>query len=492
MKIDVGKLDQDSDVLALGMFEGGKLSDDNLMKEVRRDSKLFSGKYGEKYSTRQNEQRVIILGLGDKKEITLEKLRRVLGKAIRCSKDWTKQSLSTDLVYLVAATGRFKEEKIGQAAAEGLELANYDFNKYLSKERLEKKSSISSVNLFWDGNKSELEKGIKIGKVVADASNFVRDLVNDSANVVTSEYLEKVARNVAKSNPKIKITVLDKSQLEKLEMGALLGVNAGSKNPPKLVIVEYNGGSGRPTAFVGKGITFDSGGYNLKPTKYIEDMKTDMAGAAAALGALKAAADLGLKRNLIAVMGLCENMVSSMAQHPGDIIRAYNGKTIEIGNTDAEGRLVLADALAYTEAKYKPEIMIDMATLTGACVVALGYYAAGMVSKDEELLLELKLAGLDSGDNVWPLPFFDDYQDWMDGSISDLNNISMKGKGYEAGSITAGVFLSKFVDTDKTRWVHLDIAGSAYWAIDGDYIVKGATGSGVRILVYWLLGHKDA
>ena len=186
-------------------------------------------------------------------------------------------------------------------------------------------------------------------------------------------------------------------------------------------------------------------------------------------------------------MPLAENMISGKAQHPGDIVRAYNGKTIAIGNTDAEGRLVLCDALSYTEAKYKPDTIIDLATLTGAVVVALGYYTAAIVGKDEELLESLKKAGDDSGDRVWPLPFFDEYQDWMDGSISDLNNISMKGKGYEAGCITAGVFLSKFVE--KAKWAHIDIAGSAYWVMAGDYTQKGATGSGVRMLSYWLMNN---
>lgn len=489
MKIGVGKLDNNSEVLALGMFEGDKLYDKELVKEVEKAVKLFSGKYGEKYITKQNDQRVIILGLGNKKDFTLERLRRLLGLAVGYSKEQRANSLSTDLTLLAAVTGKFKDEQIGMATAEGLVLSNYNFIKYLSKDRLEKISDISSINLLWENHKEGLEQGIKKGRIIADAANFVRDLVNDSASVVTSEYMEKVARKVVANNSKMKITVLDKPQLEKLEMGALLGVNAGSSNPPKLVIVEYKGSESKPIAFVGKGITFDSGGYNLKPTKYIEDMKTDMAGAAAALGVVKVAAELGIKKHLIAVMGLCENMVSSTAQHPGDIVKAYNGKTIEIGNTDAEGRLVLADALAYTEAKFKPEIMIDMATLTGACVVALGYYAAGMISRDEKLLTELKQAGLESGDYVWPLPFFEDYQDWMDGSISDLNNISQKGKGYEAGSITAAVFLNKFVNTDQTRWVHMDIAGSAFWAVTGDYFQKGATGSGVRILVYWLLNN---
>ena len=224
----------------------------------------------------------------------------------------------------------------------------------------------------------------------------------------------------------------------------------------------------------------------MKQNRYIEEMKDDMAGAGAVLGTIKAAAELGIKKHLIGVMPLCENMVNGGAQRPGDIVKAYNGKTIEIGNTDAEGRLILADALAYTEDKYKPEIIVDLATLTGACVVALGYYAAGLMGKDEKLLEEIKTAGAESGDRAWILPFYEDFQDWMDGTITDLNNCETKGKGYEAGSITGGVFLSKFVD--KTRWAHLDLSG-AFWPISNEYLDKGATGSGVRILTYYLLNN---
>ena len=194
---------------------------------------------------------------------------------------------------------------------------------------------------------------------------------------------------------------------------------------------------------------------------------------------------LGLNQNIIGVIPACENMIGGGAQRPGDIVRAYNGKNVEIGNTDAEGRLILADAIAYAEKKYQPKIIIDLATLTGACVVALGYYAAGLVSPDEQLSAELREAGDTSGDRVWSLPFYEEYQDWMNGTISDLINITMKVKGYEAGAVLGAVFLRQFVE--KAAWAHIDIAGSAYWAVPGDYIQRGATGSGVRILLYYLL-----
>ena len=493
MKIVVSKeLDKKQEVLFLGLFEEDKHNykslSSKLAEELHKD-KTFKGKFAEMHCSMVEVapfRKVVVMGMGKQKEFDLEKLRKLLGKAVKKTKAKKCTSLTTNIVDLVK--NKFDKELLGRSAAEGLLLGNYCFSKYLAKERQEKNKPLEMAALVYSGNDNTFSKGLKTGRVIAENTNFVRDLVNEPANVANSIYLEKVARKVAASSSKISIKVLGREELEKEKMYSMLGVNKGSANPPKLIILRYNGGgNGKYTAILGKGITFDSGGYNLKPTKYIEDMKTDMGGSAVALAMVKTAADLGLKKNVMGVMGVCENMVDSKAQRPGDIVRAYNGKTIEIGNTDAEGRLVLADALAYTEKNYKPEVMIDLATLTGACVVALGYYAAALISRDEKLLNQLKSSGESSGDRVWPMPFFDEYQDWMDGSISDLNNISQRGKGYEAGSITAGVFLSKFVNTDKVRWAHLDIAGSAYWTVDGAYLGKGATGSGVRVLSYWLM-----
>ncbi len=490
------KLDEQAAVVVYGLFEEQDKEVSGISKLLAADlkeaiqSKKFSGKFGEVYSTKSSDvsfKAVLFVGLGTKKEMTVERIRRVLGKAVKFTKNNRYTSFTSTILEVLRELKVCDEETLGCVAAEGLILGNYSFSKYLAKERQEKIPSLENASLLWIGSSTAINNGLQRGRVIAEATNMVKELVNEPANVVNSVYLEKIAKEITVADSRIKIQVLDEKELKKLKMGALLGVNAGSDNPPKLIILEYRGADhvSFDAAFVGKGITFDSGGYNLKPTKMIEEMNTDMAGAAAVLGTIKAAAELGVKKNLLGVMALCENMVSGKAQHPGDIVRAYNGKTIQIGNTDAEGRLVLADALAYTEDKYHPVVMIDLATLTGACVVALGYYTMGAVGKDVKLLAELKNAGEKSGDRVWSLPFFDEYQDWMDGSVSDLNNIAVRGKGYEAGAITAGVFLSKFVE--KSRWVHLDIAGSAYWAVENDYVQKGATGSGVRLLLYWLM-----
>ncbi|MBU0470543.1 MAG: leucyl aminopeptidase [Nanoarchaeota archaeon] len=501
MKIITSKeLDLKQDIVFLGLYEEEKDNYKDFSKKLAEEleealkEKRFSKAFGEIYLTKlegisANKETVkaVVIGLGKKKEFSLEKVRQLMGKMVSATKAGKLSSFSTNVTSLLSSL-KFDPHRLGRATAEGLVLANYDFNKYLAKEKREEKKPLAVVSLQWNGAEDSFGAGLKVGRIIAENTNFVKDLVNEPANLVNSVYLEKVAKDIAAKHGTVKLKVLNKPELKQLGMNALLGVNAGSDNPPKLLILEYNNSKGKSIALVGKGITFDSGGYNLKPTKYIEDMKTDMAGGAAVLGTIKVAAELGLKKNLLGVIPLCENMISGSAQRPGDIVKAYNGKTIEIGNTDAEGRLILADAITYTEKKYNPEIIIDLATLTGACIVALGYYAAGMVGKDENLLKDLQSAGMESGDRVWQLPFYDEYQDWMDGSISELNNISLKGKGYEAGSITAGVFLSKFVE--KARWVHLDIAGSAYWIVEGAYQGKGATGSGVRVLSYYLLGNK--
>jgi leucyl aminopeptidase len=486
MKIIINKdLEKKAEVQVLGIYEEDKSNlrshspqlSAELDKAVGR--KVFERKFGQIHKVFLNSKYHIVVGLGKKKEFTLERVRRVLGKSLKCAKQQGYYSFTTNIPHLC----EFKDEELGRAVAEGLVLSDYFFTEFLNKEKKEKLKGMQTVTLQYKDN-ANFQKGIKTGKTIAQATNFSKDLVNMPAGVATINYMEKEARKVSKHS-KIRIKVLDHHQLKKLGMGSMLGVGQGATQPPRLIILEYHGGKAKWNAIVGKGIVFDSGGYNLKPTHYIEDMHCDMAGSAAVLGTIKAMAELGVKKNIVGVMAMAENMVSDKAQHPGDIVKAYNGKTIQVMNTDAEGRLVLADALAYTENKYHPEHMVDLATLTGACVVGLGYYAAGMVGNDEELQSALFQAGESSGDRVWKLPFYDDFQDWMDGDVSDLKNISSKGKGYEAGSITAGVFLSKFVD--KVKWAHLDIAGSGYLLLDEDYNRKHGTGAGVRVLSYWLM-----
>ena len=454
-----------------------------VMEAIRK--KIFHPeKFGQQYTTTFQGKKIQILALGEGKSLTTNHLRRAMGKAVKYVRSCKHSAFATSIVHNLSSRGYLSPQELGRCAAEGVVLANYTFTKYLSAEKMEEYPAVETAVLQWTGAEDAFSRGLKEGKIIAEATNYARDLVNEPACALSPENIAQEAKKLA--SEKIKVKIIEKEELQKKGMNLLLGVAAGSHRPPKLIIVEYHGGGKEPwTAIIGKGITFDSGGYNLKPTRHIEEMKSDMAGGAAVLGTIKVAAALGVKRNILGVIPATDNLIGGSAQKPGDILRAYNGKTVEIGNTDAEGRLVLADALAYAEDIYKPAVMVDLATLTGACVVALGYEASGVMGKDEDLLKELETAGQKSHDRVWKLPFFEEYQDMMDGKISDLNNIETKGKGYEAGAIGGGVFLSKFIK--KAKWAHIDIAGPAYLPEDTEYLCRFATGAGVRLLSYWLM-----
>jgi len=498
MKINLTEnLSGKNSLLVLGLWEDNLNQYQQFSSELTTEiqdaakSKRYEFHFGESITTKiptKSYQKILVLGLGKKSELTLERLRKSMGKIIKCARGLKLFSIETNIIELTNT--QFSSQELGRTLAEGAILANYEFTKYLAQEKKDKKKLVEEITFTCPAKlKTELQQGVQQGIIIATNTNLAKDLVNEPPSVATPTYIEKIAKTIAKQSS-FSLTILEKSELERLGLHSFLGVSRGSSQPPKLLILKYTGAPKQSPpkpykALIGKGITFDSGGYNLKPTGGIEDMKSDMAGAAAVLATIKTAAELKLEQNILAVMPLCENMIGGCAQKPGDIVKAFNGKTIEIRNTDAEGRLILADALSYTEATYKPEIMIDLATLTGACVIALGYYASGLMSKDDQLISSLTLAGQQSGDRVWSLPFFEEYHDAMDGTISDLRNMSGKGKGYEAGAINGGVFLSKFVD--KARWAHIDIAGPAFLLEDNDYSQKGGSGAGVRLLSYWLM-----
>jgi len=308
-----------------------------------------------------------------------------------------------------------------------------------------------------------------------------RDLGDLPPNICTPIYLEETARAIAEQHDSLSVEVLDEQQMEALNMNALLAVGKASVNPPRLIRLSWRGGkdSDAPLALVGKGITFDTGGISIKPRDLMEQMKFDMCGAAATIGVLEAIANLKLPINVDGVVAAAENMLDGKAYRPGDIITAMNGKTIEVHNTDAEGRMVLADALYWTGQNIKPRIMVDMATLTGACVVALGHHASAVMTQDDELAAELLDAGNAAADRAWRLPLWDDYQEQIETPFADMKNVG----GMPAGSITAGCFLSRF--TDGHRWAHIDIAGSAWrWGKP-----ESASGRPVGMLVEWLVSH---
>ena len=355
----------------------------------------------------------------------------------------------------------------------GLKLKSYDFKKYKSK----KETKTISINVSGNKNKPSTQSQLKF-KALEAGTFYARDLVSEPGNVLHPDEYAKRINSLRKDG--LKVNILDKKKLKKLGMHALLGVGQGSVKGSYLVTMEWRGAkkSSRPLAFVGKGVCFDTGGYSLKPARFMEDMTYDMAGSATVVGLMKSLALRKAKINAVGVVGLVENMVSGNAQRPGDIVKSYSGKTIEILNTDAEGRLVLADALTYTEKKFKPQFIIDLATLTGAIIVCLGSEYAGLFSNDDKLSKQIYNAGDKVEEKVWRMPLHKNYDKLMNSKNADVQNINYVGG---AGSTTAAQFLQRFI-LNKTPWAHLDIAGMAFSKYGGALNSGGATGFGVRLL----------
>ena len=355
----------------------------------------------------------------------------------------------------------------------GLKLKSYEFNKYKSK----KDSRIISISIIGNKNKPSDKNKIKF-KALEEGTFYARDLVSEPGNILhPDEYAKRLS---SLRNHGLKVTIYDEKKLKKLGMNALLGVGQGSIRGSYLVTMEWNGAknNSKPLAFVGKGVCFDTGGYSLKPAKFMEDMTYDMAGSATVVGLMKSIALRKAKVNAVGVVGLVENMVSGNAQRPGDIVKSYSGKTIEILNTDAEGRLVLADALTFTEKKFKPKFIVDLATLTGAIIVCLGSEYAGLFSNDDKLSDQIFKAGEKVEEKVWRMPLHKNYDKLMNSKNADMQNINYVGG---AGSTTAAQFLQRFI-LNKTPWAHLDIAGMAFSKYGGALNSGGATGFGVRLL----------
>jgi len=355
----------------------------------------------------------------------------------------------------------------------GLKLKSYQFNIYKTK----KNQKIISINIIGKRNMLNNRNLLRF-KALEEGSFFARDLVSEPGNVLHPNEYSKRINSLKKFG--LKINIYDKKKLKKLGMNALLGVGQGSIRGSYLVTMEWNGlnNNSKPLAFVGKGVCFDTGGISLKPAKFMEDMTYDMAGSAVVVGLMKTLALRKAKVNVVGVVGLVENMPDGNAQRPGDIVKSYSKKTIEILNTDAEGRLVLADALSYTEKKFKPRFIIDLATLTGAIIVSLGSEYAGLFSNDDKISDQLTKAGEKVGEKVWRMPLNDNYDKLIDSKKADMQNINYVGG---AGSITAAQFLQRFI-LNKTPWAHLDIAGMAFSKYGGALNSGGATGYGVRLL----------
>ena len=378
----------------------------------------------------------------------------------------TEYSLNTDSVV-----GKY-ENFVGHFL-HGLKLKSYEFKKYKTKKKLNN----IVINVFGSKNKPSSQNQLKF-KAIEEGTFYARDLVSEPGNILHPDEYAKRLNSLKKDG--LKVNIFDKKKLKKLGMNALLGVGMGSIRGSYLVTMEWNGAKNntRPLAFVGKGVTFDTGGYSLKPARFMEDMTYDMAGSAAVVGLMKSLALRKAKINAVGVVGLVENMVSGVAQRPGDIVKSYSGKTIEVLNTDAEGRLVLADALTYTEKKFKPKFIVDLATLTGAIIVCLGSEYAGLFSNDDKLSKQILNAGEKVEEKLWRMPLHKNYDKLMNSKNADVQNINYVGG---AGSTTAAQFLQRFI-LDKTPWAHLDIAGMAFSKYGGALNSSGATGFGVRLL----------
>jgi len=424
-------------------------------------------------------ERLVLVGMGKKADASAERVRLAAGKAAAAARG----AGARDVAVAIEGTGLGPEE-LGQAVAEGTVLGLYRFLRYKSKDENGRKD-ITALTIVAEKAASgpKLLKGARLGEIIAGSAALARDMVSTPGADMTPAVVAGIARDLARKH-RLRIQVLERPQMKRLGMGALLGVAAGSHQPPKFIIVEYRGGGKRPwIALVGKTITFDTGGISIKPSEHMDRMKDDMAGGAAVLGAIRNAAALKLPLNIVGLLPATENMPGGSAYKPGDVLRTLSGQTIEIINTDAEGRLILSDALSYA-CRYKPAAIVDIATLTGACRIALGQEASGMLGSNDGLKQKVRAAGERTGERVWEMPLWEGYYDLIKSDIADMKNAG----GRDGGLITAACLLSKFVQ--NYPWVHLDIAATAWTEKDRAYTPKGATGIGCRLLTQFLRDYR--
>lgn len=426
-------------------------------------------------------RRVLLTGLGKKEEFDLEKWRGAASKAGQFIRD----SGIKQFAFQIKPFKGLSEEELTESFVTGLLLGTYQFNEFKTLER-GKIKTIEEAILLGETDKEiqSIGEGSRKGTIISDAVCTARNLVNGPSNQVTPMLLAEKARQIAKDHS-MEIQVLEVSEAEARGMGAFAAVARGSQEPGKFIVLEYNKGKGLDTiALVGKGITFDSGGISIKPSEHMERMKDDMSGAAAVLSTLQAASQLQIPLHLVGIIPATENLPSGKAYKPGDVLKTLSGQTVEVISTDAEGRLILSDALTHS-LRYKPKAIIDLATLTGACVVALGDYVMGLFGNDENLLKRVEEASAKSGEKAWRMPLWDEYFEYIKSDVADFRNVGTRA----AGAIIGGIFLSKFVE--KTPWVHLDIAGPAFIEKERPYLPKGGTGIGVRLLVQLLRDWKE-
>jgi leucyl aminopeptidase len=470
MRVEVSQTqpaETETDLLAIGLYEN-----DELPAEIATAPGASEAKGSFKKLTLlrpEHPGRVLIVGLGKREEADAERVRVAAAVA---TQEAAKLE-STSLAWLLPESD--EDEATAAALVTGTILAGYRFDRFLSSDPSDPPPArIESLTLL---AAEGVAAAAEAARVCAEAQNRARDLQSLPSNVATPSFLSRRAREIASHHEGVSADVLGRDEIAAKEMGGLVAVSQGTEEEPKLIVLRYEGGgSGATLGFVGKGVTFDTGGISLKPSASMHEMKMDMSGAAAVLEAVGAIAELALPLNLIAVVPSTENMPSGTAIKPGDIITQYNGKTVEVNNTDAEGRLILADALAYA-VELGAERIVDLATLTGAVLVALGSTYAAVISNDDDLATEVAQAGETTGELVWRLPLHPEYKELTKGTVADLTNASAKRK---AGTIYAGSFLEEFVG--ETPWAHVDIAGTA-WDVGRPYTGNDASGFGVRLLV---------
>jgi leucyl aminopeptidase len=460
----------------------------------------FRGRVGEALLLYPNgeipAERVQLLGLGEERELNAESVRCLAGRAVDAAKD----RRATSIAICAPRIRGLRLPEITQALAEGLVLASYQFDTYRKRDK-DAAPSIKRASLLIDRptDLKAARDASRTGVVLAESQNLTRQLSNEPANALPPAELASAAKRMARKVG-LGARVMDVAELKKARMGGILAVGRGSVNTPRLIVLDHDPRSSRgkkgakpraesaqrlPTVcLVGKGITFDSGGVSLKPSAAMDEMKHDMSGAAAVIGALRACALLKLPIRVVGVIAAAENMPSGTAYRPGDVVTTMSGKTVEVLNTDAEGRVVLADALHYANTKFKPEAMVDLATLTGACVVALGKWATGLFGNHEGLIEAVRAAGESTAERAWPMPLWAEHRKAVRSSVADIKNTT----GRDGSSSTAAAFLANFVG--ETPWVHLDIAGTAWGNKPSPYLKRGATGVGVRLLVELLQGWK--
>ena len=423
-------------------------------------------------------QRVLLVGMGKGEDVDRNTIRRAAAVAAKRARSMTEK---ITLVVPPEARGKVTPNELGQVLVEGAAQGAWTFSELRQQPADEKKPQLANIELAVDqAGAAEAEAGRKVGDAVAAGHDIARYLQMQPGNVCTPSYLAERARALATAHG-FKLTVLDRADMKKEGMGALLAVAQGTQEEPRFIVLEYRpAGDAAPILLVGKGVTFDSGGISIKPAASMEEMKYDMSGAAAVLGTFEVLGRLKPKINVVGVIPSTENLPSGTAVKPGDVIRSHAGKTIEIINTDAEGRLILCDALSYAK-RFKPAAAIDAATLTGAVVVALGYVATGLMGNDDALVNEVRDAGERAGERCWPFPLWNEYHDLLKSDIADVKNSAGRG----AGTIAGGWFLREFVD--GFPWVHLDIAGTAYTESEAPHQAKGPTAVGVRLFTEFLL-----